>query len=175
MKLHIGTGTTYLPGWINIDVFSFVRADLYANAMALPYDRESCDIIYASHVLEHFNRHLISAVLTHWKDLLTVGGILRLSVPDFDAIVKFYTKTGSLDAVTGLLYGGQKNEMNTHHIVFNKETLSLALKQVGFRNILEWDWQKTEHKFHDDYSQAYLPHMDKKKGILMSLNLEAIK
>jgi len=26
----------------------------------------------------------------------------------------------------------------------------------------------------DDYSQAYLPHMDK-NGLLMSLNLEAVK
>jgi hypothetical protein len=27
----------------------------------------------------------------------------------------------------------------------------------------------------DDYSQSYLPHMDKENGTLMSLNLEAVK
>ena len=175
MKLHIGTGNTYLPGWTNVDVFSFVEADLYANAMALPYNRESCVLIYASHVLEHFNRHLVLAVLSHWRDLLKPKGRLRLSVPDFDAVVKVYKKTGSLQSVIGLLYGGQKHQMNTHYIIFNRETLSIALNQVGFTEIRKWDWKETEHKYHDDYSQAYLPHMDKGKGIQMSLNLEATK
>ena len=175
MKLHIGTGNTYLPDWINVDVFSFVKADIYSNAMSLPYDRETFDIIYSSHVLEHFNRHTTLAVLGHWRDLLKVGGILRLSVPNFDAICEFYMKTGSLEAVIGLLYGGQKHLLDNHYIVFNKETLSICLQAVGFKIIREWDWRETEHKFYDDYSQAYLPHMDKDRGTHMSLNLEAIK
>ena len=31
------------------------------------------------------------------------------------------------------------------------------------------------HIDYDDYSQAYYPHMDKDNGILISLNVEAIK
>ena len=174
-KLHIGTGTTYLPGWINVDIFSFVQADLYASALSLPYDRESFDLIYASHVLEHFNRHLILTVLGHWRDLLKVGGILRLAVPNFTAICEFYTKAGSLSDVRGLLYGGQKNVLDNHYIVFDEESLKLNLHNVGFRTMRKWDWRKTEHAYHDDYSQAYLPHMDKENGFHMSLNLEAIK
>jgi len=37
------------------------------------------------------------------------------------------------------------------------------------------DWEKTEHAIYDDHSQAYLPHMDKKNGTLISLNMECIK
>jgi len=175
MKLHIGPGNTYLPGWKNVDIFSNVRADIYSSALALPYDRGSFDIIYASHVLEHFNRHLVTAAVNHWRDLLKPGGVLRLSVPCFDAIVAYYMKTNDLNSLMGLLYGGQSNFLDQHHIVFNKSILTIILSQAGFREMREWVWQETEHSDHDDYSQAYLPHMDKESGLLMSLNLEAVK
>ena len=38
-----------------------------------------------------------------------------------------------------------------------------------------YDLRDTEHADIDDCSQAYLPHMDKENGVLMSLNVEATK
>lgn len=175
MKLHIGTGSTYLPNWINVDIFSFVQADIYSNAMNLPYERESCDLIYASHVLEHFNRHVVLAVLTHWRDLLKVGGILRLAVPNFKAVCEYYAETGDLCKLIGLLYGGQSNVLDKHHIIFDEATLTWDLQKVGFEKISRWDWRTTEHAQFDDYSQAYLPPFQRDTGRLMSLNMEAIK
>lgn len=175
MKLHIGTGNTYLPGWINLDIFSFVKADIYSNAMSLPYERETFDLIYASHVLEHFNRHTILAVLTHWRNLLKVGGILRLAVPDFKSVCEYYFETSDLSKLIGLLYGGQKCILDKHHIIFDEVSLSRDLQKVGFKEVHRWNWRETEHAQFDDYSQAYLPAFQKDTGRLMSLNLEAIK
>ena len=59
-KLHLGVGKCYLPGWTNIDINNTIHADVYANALSLPYDRESFDLIYASHILEHFNKNTVS-------------------------------------------------------------------------------------------------------------------
>ena len=50
-KLHLGVGKCYLPGWTNVDISNTIRADVYDNALSLPYDRESFDLIYASHCL----------------------------------------------------------------------------------------------------------------------------
>jgi len=175
MKLHIGPGNSYFPGWVNVDIFNNVKADIYSSALALPYPRETFDIIYASHVLEHFNRHLISAALFHWRDLLKIGGVLRLSVPNFETICKYYMETGKLQDVMGLLFGGQDSFLNEHHITFDYELLLTYLRSVGFQKFREWDWRNTEHSGIDDYSQAYLPHMDKENGLLMSLNIEAVK
>lgn len=176
-RLHIGPGKTYLPGWVNVDIFSHVKADLYSSALSLPYSPESFDLIYASHVLEHFNRHMVLAALTHWRHLLKTGGVLRLAVPDFDAIYQRYKHGGNLEELLGLLYGGQESYLNTHCIVFNNRTLQKYLEMVGFTkdNIRWWDWHTTDHAEYDDYSQAYLPHMDKQSGRLMSLNMEAQK
>jgi predicted SAM-dependent methyltransferase len=173
-KLHIGPGKTYLEGWVNIDVFSSVKADIYCSALAIPYPPEHFDIVYSSHLLEHFNRHMILAALGHWRNLLKVGGILRLAVPDFAAIVFRYMKNGGdLEELMGLLYGGQNNIYDCHHIVFNTKLLTKYLPQVGLRKISKWDFRETEHAEFDDYSQSFLPHLDKTNGLLMSLNMQA--
>lgn len=175
MKLHIGTGKNYLPGWTNVDIFSSVRADVYADMTSLPFDRGSCELIYASHVLEHAHRHMILATLTHWRDLLEPNGVLRIAVPNFGACCEWYARTGSLNDITGLLYGGQNHPKNNHFIAFDEATLCKSLVDVGFSEIRQWDWRKTEHSQFDDFSQCFLPHMDKDAGKLMSLNIEAVK
>lgn len=171
-KLHIGTGKCYLPGYINADIFSSVRADVYADMAALPFDRRSFTEIYCSHTLEHAHRSMVAATLTHWRDLLVDGGLLRLAVPDFGAAVEWYNRTGDLRAISGLLWGGQNHPKNNHFIGFDKKTLTEELERVGFRDVREWDWRATDHCDYDDYSQAYLPSMQKDTGLLVSLNLE---
>lgn len=174
-RLHIGVGKCYLPDFINVDIFSSVRADAYADMAALPYDRGTFDLIYASHVLEHAHRHMVLATLSHWRDLLKVGGLLRLAVPNFAACVARYSATGNLREITGLLFGGQNHPKNNHFITFDGLTLTEDLIKVGFEIIRPWDWRATEHAQFDDYSKSYLPHLDFEKGSLMSLNLEAVK
>jgi hypothetical protein len=52
--------------------------------------------------------------------------------------------------------------------------LSTSLQKIGFKNIKKYNWKNTEHSEVDDYSKAYIPHMDQ-TGILMSLNIESQK
>lgn len=122
-KLHIGCGKNYIPGFINLDLFSSVKADVYADITALPFDRGSFDLIYASHVLEHVQRNTVVATLAHWRDMLKDGGVLRLAVPNFEAVAKWYAKTGNLNDVMGLLYGGQNHPKNNHFVTFDANTL----------------------------------------------------
>lgn len=175
IRVHVGVGKNYLPGWINIDLFSTIKADIYADMAALPLERGSIDCLYVSHALEHCQRHTVRATLSHWRDLLKPNGLLRLAVPDFGAIVKWYNQTGRLSDIMGLLYGGQNHPRNHHFIAFDCETLTEQLQEVGFSQIRYWDWRTTEHAAYDDYSQAYLPHLNKDTGLLVSLNLEAVK
>ncbi len=181
-KLHIGTGRNYLPGFTNCDIFSSVKADVYADMTAMPFERGTFDLIYACHVLEHAHRHMVIATLTHWRDLLKDGGTLRIAVPNFGAVVRWYNETGNLDDVMGLLYGGQNHPKNHHFVTFNPTTLRRDLVKAGFETITYWDWRETEHAQHDDFSQCFLPMdpltrkpIDKDKGMLMSLNLQATR
>ena len=83
--------------------------------------------------------------------------------------------TNDFEAVRAFFYGGQKYDFDFHYHGWSYDTLEKALIEAGFQEVRCYDWSKTEHFYVDDYSQAYLPHMDKTNGKLMSLNIEAIK
>lgn len=174
-RLHIGCGRKYFHGWVNVDLFSSVEADCYFDATRLPFVSESFSLIYACHILEHFHRHVTLSIISHWRELLMKGGVLRVAVPDFSKLCAHYQTTGNLGDVMGLLYGGQNEPTNTHRVAFDYSYLSSLFKKAGFTEIRQWDWKATDHKDIDDFSQCYLPHMDKTNGTCMSLNMEAVK
>lgn len=174
-KLHLGAGKCYLPGFLNIDIFSSVKADAYYNMTALPYPTEYFSCIYASHCLEHIQRHMVLATLAHWHSLLKKGGVLRVAVPNFKAVCERYLEKENLAEVTGFMVGGQNHPLNVHTVIFDEKMLTDCLIRAGFSHVHWWDWRTTEHAQYDDYSRAMLPHMDFDNGKLMSLNLEAIK
>ncbi len=178
IKLHLGCGSKYIPGFIHIDVIEGDHIDHQASVCILPYPDDSADLIYASHVLEHFGRFEMRNLLREWCRVLAPGGILRLAVPDFTACAKIYYEEGLKDGLSGLIgliCGGQRNEYDFHKMIFDEPFLTGELFASGFREVRRWDWRLTEHADIDDYSQAYIPHLDKENGTLMSLNLEAVK
>lgn len=176
IKLHLGCGERYIPGFIHIDVRKFPHIDYVASVDKLDiFEDNSVDLIYACHLLEHFKRNQTEDILKEWHRVLKPGGILRLATPDFEKLAEVYLKYKDLKLILGPLVGRQDYPENTHYMIFDFATLSETLKKVGFKKIYRYDWRKTIHKDYDDFSQAYIPHMDKKNGILISLNIEAEK
>jgi hypothetical protein len=87
-----------------------------------------------------------------------------------------------LSRILGPLYGrmiiecGQKRQAIMYHkTVYDFISLKQVLEKNGFGDVRRYDWRETIHKDFDDYSQAYYPPMDKEKGLLISLNVEANK
>ncbi len=182
MKLHLGCWHRNIPGFVNVDLCDMEHIDHKSSIDDLSmFDDGSVSLIYSSHSFEYFNRKEAVKVLMEWSRVLKSGGVLRLAVPDFDSLVKVYQKTGKIEKILGPLYGqidiqtvlGQ--ETLYHRTVYNFDSLSMLLNNNGFENVKRYDWQTTVHKDYDDHSQAYFPHMDKENGILVSLNVEAVK
>lgn len=175
MKLHLGCGKRFIPGFYHIDAVPFEHVHLVHAVDDLSMvESESVDLAYACHVLEHFSRKATLRVLNEWRRMLRQGGVLRLAVPDFAALAKLYIETGDLGKVIGPLFGRGDYLYNCHFTVFDFVTLKQALEQVGFRDVRRYDWRTTEHADVDDYSRSYYPHMDF-NGLLLSLNVEATK
>lgn len=176
LKLHLGCGTKKINGFVNIDIREDVNPDLIDDVGKLNNVKDSSvDLIYVCHVLEHFGRHEYMKVLQRWYYTLKEGGVLRISVPDFNSIVQYYNKHKDVTKLIGLLYGGQTYKENYHYYAWDFESFSNDLKSVGFTSVRRYNWEDTEHSDVDDFSQSYLPHMDKENGMLMSLNIEATK
>ncbi len=128
-KLHLGSGTTIVPGWINIDGSWNARLARYPKVRRLlglarvippeiasvqwrgelvhhdvrkplPYATTSIGAVYSSHMLEHLFRADAEAVLAEIYRVLVPGGVVRIVVPDVRAIVQRYLRRSERGAGT---------------------------------------------------------------------------
>lgn len=81
LKINLGCGRQYLPGYLNCDVVREVRADRYFDLDTFPYplDSDAADEIFMDNVLEHLED--IPRVMAELHRVLMPGGILRMIVP----------------------------------------------------------------------------------------------
>jgi len=176
MKLQLGCNQKIFKGWTNLDIQDNPGVDIIDDASILSkIDDSSCDIIYACHLLEHFSRRDIPNIISLWYRKLKPGGTLRISVPDFNKVITRYLEYKNIEEVMGCVVGGHRDMFDKHGVIFDNESLSKILIDTGFLNVVKWDWRDVDHGHYDDYSQSYLPHMNKESGLLMSLNIEAKK
>lgn len=177
MKLNLGCFNKKLPGFINVDIRQDVNPDIIDNAFTLEkFANNSVDLIYASHILEHLNYQECITALNRWREVLKNGGILRIAVPNMEAVFAHYFYHKNLKLLLHTIYGSQKHDFDFHKNGFDFELLKETLESQGYHKVKLWDWKTTNpHYYCDDYSQAYWPHMDKENGKLMSLNVECEK
>ncbi len=177
MKLHIGCGSKNLPGWKHFDIRKLDgHIDYVGQADDLSrFQENSIEEIYACHLLEHFGRHEVDMVLKEWNRVIIPGGGIHIAVPDFEAITAEYNVSHDLGRIIGLLYGGQDYEYNFHYMAYDFNSLKHHLELAGFEKVSRYDWKDFLPEGYDDFSRAYLPHMDFENGRLMSLNIVAYK
>jgi len=179
IKINMACGNRdFGKDWIHIDGGDYKHLDSRSITNLGEFKNSSVDLIYCSHAIEYFDREEVILVLKEWNRVLKENGILRIAVPDFAAIASLYSQGKfPLDNFLGPLYGKIKMSNSTiyHKTTYDFESLKNILQVCGFSDVRRYDWRKTEHRFFDDHSQAFLPHMDKENGTLISLNVECVK
>lgn len=70
LKLNLGCGIFYKPGYINVDLFEKSIADQIYDVRHLSFEDNSVDEIEASHILEHFDVIQIPYILSEWLRVL---------------------------------------------------------------------------------------------------------
>jgi predicted SAM-dependent methyltransferase len=180
MKINMGCGKrNFGKDWVHIDGGDYEHLEYSSITDLSQYENSSINLIYASHIIEYFDRDEVKEILKEWYRVLKPEGILRIAVPNFKIIASLYKQNKyELESFLGPLYGKMtmKNETIYHKTVYDFKSLSNILKgQIGFQEVRHYKWQETEHAKYDDHSQAYLPHMNKENGTLISLNVEAVK
>ena len=188
MKLHLACGHRHIPGFVNVDIQESPATDLVADVARLPYSADSADLIYSCCFIEHlgknsnlsfFRQTSWEDALKNWFNILKPGGKIYLSTMNFEAVCREYLENNNLERMIGILLGGQKNEEDLHGMIFDYKILSEGLHRAGFKNIQKYNWWEFEpfvnDPSYDDFSAAYLPHMDKENGRLMTLNITAEK
>lgn len=92
-KLNFGCGYRYAKGWVNIDFHSEHPEVLKVNLLGrLPFEEGTFDVVYSSHVLEHFAPATAEALLKECHRVLKPGGILRTVLPDLETACREYVR-----------------------------------------------------------------------------------
>lgn len=174
--LHIGCGDINDPAFINLDArplthVHFVRQD-FTRLPMIPDN--TLDMVYMSHVLEHIPRGKLMQTLKEMMRILKPGGVIRISVPDFDCIVRLYEAAErDIRPIAAPLMGGQDYAFNFHYGVFNLAFLTDQLTLAGFTSVATWNPADCTHHDFEDWASRPIYLGDTAYPI--SLNLEARK
>jgi predicted SAM-dependent methyltransferase len=89
--LNIGCGSKSHPSWVNVDLNpsdpSVKKIDILK---PLPFNNNSFDVVYNSHLLEHVPKNGALILLNECFRIVKPKGIIRIVVPDFELLVRKY-------------------------------------------------------------------------------------
>lgn len=94
LHLHLGCGTKYLPGFVNIDANPRQKLDLWLDVRCgLPYATATVDSIYSTHMLEHLYPDEMEKLISECARVLKPGAGMRLVVPNLRSAIIAYQET----------------------------------------------------------------------------------
>jgi len=142
MKLNLGCGKLHREGYVGIDFNKENGAEVIHDLKdKLPYEDNTIDEIYASHIIEHFWWETIPTVLKDWYRVLKKGGVVDIWTVDFDKLIyhfmnhqpQHFKKT--MVGINWRLFATNRFEGDAHHSMFNARYLGLLLSEAGFTKI----------------------------------------
>ncbi len=106
--LNLGCGQHFHPDWENVD-YAPTSAKVRAHDLrtGIPYGDGSFDVVYHSHVLEHFSRGAGMQFLRECHRVMRSGGILRIAVPDLEIVARLYLEW--LEKARRVVSGAREN------------------------------------------------------------------
>lgn len=169
MNLHIG-GKERKEGWKILNIQPGPDVDFVGDLTDLSqFADDSCDKVYASHVLEHIPQKDVVASLVGIRRILKPNGEFMVSVPDWDVLCHlFINPVAGLDVkwhALRMMMGGQVDAHDFHYVGFNQALLYDFLGRAKFSNARRVD---AFGLFSD--TSTYSPY-----GFPISLNVIATK
>ena len=136
LRLHLGCGDKKIESWINIDSRKLSGVDLVQDLENLKkFKDNSVEVIYASHLLEHFSHKKTNKILQEWARVLKKGGKIFLAVPDFNKLLLKFLILRDTKVIKDPLLGAQDYPSNFHQAIFNFKSLKRELKTAGLSKI----------------------------------------
>ncbi len=137
VRLHLGAGPFYWPGFINMDYVG--GQDIVGDIKELKtFKDDSVDEIHAIHVFEHIHRMDCETVAKEWWRVLKPRGLLALELPCLNKMAKLIVDGEPNIRLTLLgLYGDprEKNIYMEHKWGWSVEELGTVLSTCGFSDV----------------------------------------
>jgi len=129
MKLDIGSDAGRYKDFTTVDLYA-PEADIKADAGDLPFDDNSVEEIWASHVLEHIEPARVQAVLKEWLRVLVPGAVAKVVIPDLDYACRAWLERKS--GAQSMIYGMCDRQGQMHYLGWGALELRDELAVAGF-------------------------------------------
>ncbi|MDD4347877.1 MAG: hypothetical protein PHF70_02120 [Opitutales bacterium] len=152
-KIHYACGRNILSGWINVDGFdeSFpsgvVPVELGRNVFRLdltgrhPFPDNFFKYGYSEDFLEHIDQADLIAFLSECFRTFRPGGILRLSTPELDEVLRTYLGSPDWDGSEQVREGAYQRWWHKHFLCFGE--LDVIARGIGWSNVRRCQYGKS--------------------------------
>jgi glycosyltransferase involved in cell wall biosynthesis len=148
-RLNLGCGDKILAGFTNVDIAPArggKQPDVVCDLRRLePFATGSCDEVMAIHVVEHFWRWEVEAVLAEWVRVLRPGAMLIVECPNLLAACEALLREPKASAGAGpegqrtmwVFYGDPqwRDPLMTHRWAYTPDSLADVMRSVGLINV----------------------------------------
>jgi predicted SAM-dependent methyltransferase len=101
----------------------------------LPFETDSVDYIFCSHVVEHFFRSDAQFLLREMQRVLRPGGVARVCVPDLEHAVRLYSEGEKAAALDYFFVDGPSGYYRRHRYLYDFDLLCDAMDAAGFVDV----------------------------------------
>jgi SAM-dependent methyltransferase len=196
--LNLGCGDHYNNEWINIDFYSNSDYVISHNLLnGIPFPDNEIDVVYHSHILEHFSKTDGLKFLEECYRVLKQHGIIRIAVPDLESIVKEYLKNLDrvikkdnnaekdydwillelFDQVSRNKSGGEMGGLLSSENIENKEYIFSRIGVFGetiHKELIQTESEKKQANFSDKFKTIISPstYFNKIKSYICNKDLK---
>jgi SAM-dependent methyltransferase len=125
--LNIGCGSRVHPEWVNVDFVSQKKNTISHNLeKGIPFENNYFDIVYHSHLLEHFSKSGAFFLVKECFRVLKSGGIIRVVTPDLEMLTRLY-----LEMLDKVINEGKELDLNYEWMVIHLFDQSVRNKSGG--------------------------------------------
>lgn len=79
--LDVGCGEHKYPGAVGLDARAIEPVNVAGSATDLPFEDDTFDYLYSSHVIKHFSHRTGQEILQEWVRVLCPGGTIEIRCP----------------------------------------------------------------------------------------------
>ncbi len=109
----------------------FVHSDL---RQGLPFKDNSVDYIFCSHFLDSLTASDGERLIREARRVLVPGGVIRVSVSDFDRTIDLY-RSGARQQALARLFPSSQSELGRRNCTYDEAMLTAALSAAGLSKI----------------------------------------
>lgn len=161
--LHVGCGAKSATrlhaifqtgGWdeVRLDIDQSTSPDISGSIVDMRgfAEDESCDAIWASHVIEHLSQHEVAKALAEFRRVLVASGFALLRTPDIECVGQFiidgrirdviYTSPAGPITPLDMIYGHGASiatglDAMRHGTAFTQDSMADELLKAGFTEL----------------------------------------